>query len=96
MRCWPVTIKGPNGPISVIVRGNRRLWAKCVCDVAATRLCDYPIAPGRTCDVALCASHAVRLGHNLDYCHEHAREMASALPESAQLDLFGGADARDL
>jgi hypothetical protein len=41
------------------------------CDKPSTKLCDYPIEKGRTCDAPMCEEHAKRQGPNVDTCPNH-------------------------
>lgn len=44
----------------------------CACGAAADILCDFPVAEGKTCDVAICddfCAHAI--GHDIHYCPPH-------------------------
>lgn len=42
------------------------------CMDVATKLCDYPVGDGRTCDMPLCDSHAFNVAPEVDYCPGHA------------------------
>lgn len=44
----------------------------CPCGKRATRLCDWPVASGVTCDASLCARCATRVGGDVDLCARHA------------------------
>lgn len=55
----------------VCSREPARLHCKFCCgigrpNVPATKLCDYPLGRGRTCDAPLCDRHATRVGENND------------------------------
>jgi len=64
---------GTRGIMCVSVRATR-----CVhCGARATLQCDFPAAPGRTCDAHLCRRCAVPVGRDRDYCPSHM------LPEAA-------------
>lgn len=41
------------------------------CGFAAESLCDFPVAEGKTCDVAVCEDHAHAIGHDMHYCPAH-------------------------
>lgn len=48
----------------------------CKCGNRSTHLCDYPLRgskAGQTCSARLCASCAVRVAPNADYCRPHVR-----------------------
>jgi len=34
-------------------------------------LCDFPVGDGKTCDMALCESHATEVAPNVHYCPGH-------------------------
>ena len=54
-------------------RGPRSRPAKCFyCKTPHIRLCDHPIAPGKTCSRKLCQEHATSTGADLDLCVDHA------------------------
>lgn len=42
------------------------------CPTAATKQCDFHIAPGKTCDAWCCDAHAAVVGPDLDHCPAHA------------------------
>ena len=48
---------------------------KCRCGNPAVFLCDYEVAPGRTCDEPLCGQCRINFGCK-DYCLEHAGKPA--------------------
>ena len=41
------------------------------CGAVGQFLCDYPVGDGKTCDAALCQSHAFEVAPNIHYCHGH-------------------------
>lgn len=47
------------------------LGPPCHCGAVGGFLCDYPVGEGRTCDVALCASHAYEVAPEIHYCAGH-------------------------
>lgn len=56
----------------VCSRPRRVEVARCVvCGNPAPFLCDYEVAPGRTCDKPLCGQCRYNMGVK-DYCPEHA------------------------
>jgi len=57
------------------------------CDDVSEFLCDWRVAPGRTCDRALCAAHAIEVGKNKHYCPEHHAEHVDV---QSQPGLFTG------
>lgn len=63
-----------NGATYFICRGRRSYPEKlcCFCKVKFTsRLCDYEIERGKTCDAEMCSSCATRIGKDLDICPDH-------------------------
>lgn len=58
---------------TIVCQRGVQARAKCVsCHRPHTKLCDFEIAPGKTCDAPLCGSCATSGGTNVDYCREHA------------------------
>jgi len=55
------------------VRGNLTREQCCCkdCGLPHTRLCDFPVSGGKTCDRKLCDRHAKRIGPEKDYCPWH-------------------------
>lgn len=37
----------------------------------STKLCDFPVGEGKTCDAPICDRHATSVGPNQDYCPVH-------------------------
>ncbi len=37
----------------------------------STKLCDFPIDKGKTCDAPMCDHHATSMGSNVDYRPKH-------------------------
>jgi len=52
-------------------RGPRKAPKCAFCNQPSTKLCDYPLTKGRTCDTPMCDEHAKRQGVNLDTCPDH-------------------------
>ena len=69
MPCYAVKL--PNGTVALVKMARRKPKACIVCGRPASRLCDFPVAPGKTCDRALCAGCAVQDGPDRDYCPSH-------------------------
>jgi hypothetical protein len=69
----------PSGDIvTAIVCGTRsaprRYCVACVSKSVRTPapyLCDFPIAPGKTCDKAMCEEHRRVVAPGVDYCRDH-------------------------
>lgn len=54
----------------VIICGD--LGAHCAaCAAPHEFLCDYPVGPGKTCDLPLCGAHAGEVAPNVHYCPGH-------------------------
>jgi hypothetical protein len=53
--------------------GRRGNVSASQCIRTATKLCDYPLGNGKTCDKPLCDCCAVNVGPDRDYCPKHAR-----------------------
>lgn len=46
---------------------------RCVyCGKPMTKLCDYPLEDGKTCDVPMCSACATHIGDDLDVCRKHS------------------------
>lgn len=43
------------------------------CCAMSTKLCDWPLIEGGTCDAPLCDEHAHSVGPDRDYCPTHYR-----------------------
>lgn len=66
----------PNGDVGIVCRSGRRRRTCFVCAGKESRLCDFPVANGRTCSRSLCARHAIRakrpgVKSEIDFCPEH-------------------------
>jgi hypothetical protein len=64
-----------HGRVTMILCGSSRC-ARCkFCnDGYVTRLCDFPVAKGKTCDAGMCARCATGIAHEVDYCPTHKNE----------------------
>lgn len=69
MKCATVKIGG----VTAIVCGSPRRTKKCVkCGVnAGTRLCDWKMPFGGTCDKPICGQHTFSPAPNKDLCPDH-------------------------
>ncbi len=56
-----------------------------VCGALAPFLCDYEVAPGKTCDAPLCGRCRVSTGVK-DYCPEHAGKPVKRFADSVIID----------
>lgn len=61
-----------------------------VCGHLATKLCDYPVGDGKTCDSALCDHHTLSPAGDIDYCPEHAKEYGLYQPQTKPIFLKRG------
>ena len=53
-------------------RGNRNAPRPCrICRAIAPFLCDWKIAPGKTCDTPICAEHAFEVVKDKHLCPRH-------------------------
>lgn len=67
-----VKIPGPNGPVTAIIcGGGHRIKPCATCSHIATKLCDFPIGKGKTCDAPICDGCATEVGMGIDYCPRH-------------------------
>jgi hypothetical protein len=73
------TIIAPDGTRMIACSGRRRR-PRCAfgCGAFATKQCDFPRGKG-TCDRHLCDAHAVNVGPDRDYCHDHEGRPAPQL-----------------
>lgn len=55
----------------IVCSRNRRPQSCKFCRQPSTKQCDFPVSPGKTCDVYMCDYHANRVGDNVDYCPNH-------------------------
>ncbi len=93
MPCYRVAM--PNGGFA-LVKG--KLGPHCSCGGVTTRLCDYPVGKGKTCDRKLCERCGHHVGPDKDLCLEHYKMRGLPitgiwLDEMAQADLFGDVNA---
>ena len=68
-------VKFPGGHAIVCTRG-KRMPRKCYmnCGRWSSKLCDWPVGKGRTCDRPLCDTCAVAAGKDMDFCPSHSQE----------------------
>jgi hypothetical protein len=71
MPCSHIAIPGGG---HAIICGPRHTKRCRVCGGISTKLCDYEVRPGKTCDAPLCSGCAVHTEPNLDYCPSHPRK----------------------
>lgn len=73
----------PGGMI-VCGRGRRKQCKWCG-RRPVTKLCDYPVGHGRTCDAEMCDECATHIAHETDYCPKHR----DSKPPAQQMTLGG-------
>jgi hypothetical protein len=80
MGCVNISIPGKDGepPVRAIICGVRRPKSKPCwvshCGKPNTKLCDWPVGDGKTCDAPICDKHATNVGPDRDVCPLHAIE----------------------
>lgn len=68
----------PGGGVAIVRLSGKRPQPCQWCATLSTKLCDFVVSSPqqithkRTCDAPMCAQHAKSVGHDLDYCPEHA------------------------
>lgn len=72
MACEKYHTGSPGGFIFVCSRGKRQ--PKCRCGFTATRLCDWKVGGGRTCDAPMCPRCSHEPVEGKDLCPTHAAE----------------------
>lgn len=72
------TIKSGRGNAIVCTRGPRT--RRCACGNPATKLCDFPMGNGKTCDVPMCDACAFGIGPDIDVCSHHKESADAARP----------------
>jgi hypothetical protein len=74
MTCHVVRV---NGSVAIACSSGRKKAGKCrFCDNAHTKLCDFEITLGRTCDQKICDWHATTVGPDRHYCPDHRAKEA--------------------
>ncbi len=70
MPCEVENIDGTN--FVICHRGGGGSGQRCrYCERSSTRLCDFEVASGQTCDVPMCDFCTHRADRTVDYCQEH-------------------------
>jgi hypothetical protein len=81
------TITDNQGHVTMILCGRRRRQPCKFChERPVEKLCDFPVAKGKTCDAGMCAVCATSIAHEVDYCLTHKNQK----PGPQQTSLFGG------
>lgn len=64
----------PGGLTAIVCRGRGRRPKKCAwCSEASLFQCDWKMSAGGTCDLHLCADHALEVGPEKHLCPTHQR-----------------------
>ena len=67
------TIRDDEGRVMAIIC-SRDSRDKCKdCGRLCTKLCDFPLANGKTCDRKMCDDHSVNQSPEIDFCLIHSR-----------------------
>lgn len=66
---------GSGGMIIICARGKRQ--PRCRCGYTATRLCDWKIGGGKTCDEPLCVKCTHEPVEGKDLCRTHAAQWSA-------------------
>ena len=67
MPCFHISL--PSGGHALVrVAGAAKC---CLCERPSEFLCDFLVAPGRTCSRRLCRHHRADIGNRIDFCPEH-------------------------
>jgi hypothetical protein len=83
-------IKLPDGTVAHLNIAKRRTAPCKFCaanggrKTPSTRLCDYELPNGKTCDAAMCNNHATSVGEDRDLCpaHKGVAAMAEHYPKN--------------
>lgn len=68
-----IPFRGSDGKISGFLCGPRHMSRSCAyCSRVHTKLCDFKMGPGKTCDAPLCTSCTVHTEPDRDICRIHA------------------------
>lgn len=74
MPCEKYRTGSPGGTIIICGRGKRK--PSCKCGYTATRLCDWKLGGGRTCNAKLCPKCTHEPAEGKDLCRQHAAAWA--------------------
>ncbi len=64
-------IHDAQGNVWILCSRKRRQQCKFCRRGYVSKLCDFPVATGKTCDAGMCDDCATRIGHEVDYCPNH-------------------------
>jgi len=76
----------PDGTAAILCGSFPKEKHCVVCGTFATRLCDFKLQSGKTCDAPMCIACSAHVGPNRDFCPLHKpKESQPALfpPEAA-------------
>jgi len=79
-KCFPMRM--PDGGTAIVCGSFPQEKHCVVCGTFATRLCDFKLPSGKTCDAPMCDDHTHRMGPSTDFCPLHK-------PKESQPALFG-------
>jgi hypothetical protein len=65
-------VKLPQGGFALVRYAPSRPKKCRWCAYHGSRLCDFPVGDGKTCDAPMCGKHARRIDDKTDYCPDHA------------------------
>ena len=83
-----VAIQTKDGPVIAFICGGPRPKRCPFCGVGyVSKLCDFQVRKGKTCDWGMCEKCATGVGPDQDYCPDHKNEA----PPPQQF-LFGESD----
>jgi hypothetical protein len=91
MACHWIKIPGKDGQPDTIAHINMGRSPRRKCGFCNTgwveALCDFPVAPGKTCDRGMCRRCGTRIAHEVDHCPNHKGKTPSP-PPAEQNSLF--------
>lgn len=64
-------VKKQHEGMRIFLCGDMELQHCADCIQVGDYLCDYPVGDGKTCDRAMCDTHAHEVGPDLHYCEAH-------------------------
>jgi len=72
------TVQLPGGSWAVVCGGARsrpRECSACHGKTRDSRLCDFPVGGGKTCDAVICPRCATHQAPDVDFCPAHAKQL---------------------
>lgn len=64
-------LKLPNGTVAIVKHARGRRTRCACCPAWSGFLCDFELAPGKSCDRPLCGRHAIPVGPDRHVCPTH-------------------------